>query len=106
MSAESEVSASDPTLATQPLSPTTTFDSAADDNVSVSSNNSSRSEERRRRRELWRREHEKQLKVDGHFPRRNSSDGGEEDRKAVAARVVKSHLGTKSTASPHTLPTK
>ena len=106
MSAESEVSVSDPTLATQPLSPTTTFDSAADDNVSVSSNNSSRSEERRRRRELWRREHEKQLKVDGHFHRRNSSDGGEEDRKAVAARVVKSHLGTKSTASPHTLPTK
>mmetsp|Transcript_14793 Transcript_14793/g.20989 ORF Transcript_14793/g.20989 Transcript_14793/m.20989 type:complete len:324 (-) Transcript_14793:305-1276(-) len=107
MSAEIESGASSSLLANQPLSPTT-IDSAADDNVSVSSNSSSKSEERRRRRELWRREHEKQLKVDGHFPRRNSSDGSvEEDRKAVAARVVKkSHLGTKSTASPHTLPTK
>jgi len=103
-SAESDGSASDPNLANQPLTSPTTFDSAGDDNVSVSSNNSSRSEERRRRRELWRREHENQLKVDGHFPRRNSSDG--EDRKAVSARVVNSHLGTKSTASPHTLPTK
>ena len=107
MSAESD-SASDPTPANQPLSNSITDNSAVDDNVSVSSNTSSKSEERRRRRELWRREHEKQLKVDGHFPRRHSSDGdgGEEDRKAVAARVVKSHLGTKSTASPHTLPTK
>ena len=70
----------------------------------MASNSSSRSEERRRRREHWRREHLNQLKVDGHFPRRNSSDG--EDRKAVSARVVKSHMGTKSTASPHTLPTK
>lgn len=105
MSTESD-SASDPTPANQPLSSPATFDSAADDNVSVSSNNSSRSEERRLRRELWRREHEKQLKVDGHFPRRSTTDG-EEDRKAVSARIVKeSHLGTKSTASPHTLPTK
>jgi len=102
MLAESHSAAS---LAKQPLSPIT-IDSAADDNVSVSSNSSSKSEERRRRRELWRREHENQLKVDGRFPRRSSSDGGEEDREAVAARVVKSHLGTKSTASPHTLPTK
>lgn len=101
MSAEND-SASTP--ANQPLTSAPTFDSAADDNASVASNSSSRSEERRRRREHWRREHENQLKVDGYFPRRNSSDG--EDRKAVSARVVKSHMGTKSTASPHTLPTK
>jgi hypothetical protein len=104
MSAEGD-SASTPSEANQPLSPSPspTLDSSADD-ASVASNSSSKSEERRRRREHWRREHENQLRVDGHFPRRSSSDG--EDRRAVSARVVKSHLGTKSTASPHTLPTK
>lgn len=71
------------------------------DNASVGSTASSKSEERRRRRESWRREHESQLKVDGTFPRRNS--GGEGDRNAVSARVVQ-HIGTKSTAKPHTLP--
>ena len=107
MSNESEECTSDPTtLSNQPLSSPAHCDSSADDNGSVSSNNSSKSEERRRRRELWRREHEKQLKVDGHFPRRNSGGEGEADRKEVSARIVKSHLGTKSTASPHTLPTK
>mmetsp|Transcript_8958 Transcript_8958/g.15568 ORF Transcript_8958/g.15568 Transcript_8958/m.15568 type:complete len:309 (-) Transcript_8958:345-1271(-) len=72
------------------------------DNASVGSTASSKSEERRRRRESWRREHESQLKVDGTFPRRRSV-GDEGERKAVSARVVQ-HLGTKSTAKPHTLP--
>ena len=72
------------------------------DNASVGSASSSKSEERRRRREHWRREHESQLKVDGTFPRRNSSSS-EGEKKAVSARVVQ-HLGTKSTAKPHTLP--
>ncbi|KAL9186589.1 hypothetical protein ACHAXT_005827 [Thalassiosira profunda] len=72
------------------------------DAASVGSACSSKSEERRRRRAHWRREHENQLRVDGTFPRRNSGrDEGE--KKAVAARVVQ-HLGTQSTAQPHTLP--
>lgn len=72
----------------------------SEDDQSVTSASSSKSEERRRRRESWRREHDAQLKVEyGSFHRRNS----EEDRKAVSERVVQ-HLGTKSTASPHTLP--
>ena len=69
--------------------------------TSASSGLSSKSEERRRRRESWRLEHDAQLKVDGSFPRRNSDST--EDRKAVSERVAQ-HLGTKSTASPHTLP--
>jgi hypothetical protein len=77
-----------------------------DDNISVGSASSAKSEERRRRREHWLREHENQLKVDGTFPRRSSSLsklGGEEARNAVSAKVVQ-HLGTKTTASLHTLP--
>ena len=80
--------------------------SEVDDNASVGSAASSKSEERRRRRANWRREHENQLKVDGTFPRRHSTGGGgipSADRKAVSERVVQ-HLGTKSTAKPHTLP--
>jgi len=80
--------------------------SEVDDNASVGSTASSKSEERRRRRATWRREHENQLKVDGTFPRRHSTGGGgipSADRKAVSERVVQ-HLGTKSTAKPHTLP--
>lgn len=75
------------------------------DNVSVGSAASSRADERRRRREIWMREHEKQIKVDGTFPRRNSTRlGGESlNKNAVSARVVQ-HMGTKSTAKPHTLP--
>mmetsp|Transcript_25529 Transcript_25529/g.61385 ORF Transcript_25529/g.61385 Transcript_25529/m.61385 type:complete len:330 (+) Transcript_25529:146-1135(+) len=80
----------------------TTDNENDNDNASVGSANSSKSEERRRRRESWRREHQNQLKADGTFPRRNSGvDEG--DRKAVSARVVQ-HMGTKSTAKPHTLP--
>mmetsp|Transcript_947 Transcript_947/g.1936 ORF Transcript_947/g.1936 Transcript_947/m.1936 type:complete len:304 (-) Transcript_947:253-1164(-) len=74
-----------------------------DDNASVGSTSSVKSQERRRRREKWRLEHENQLKFDGTFPRRNSHGGDEGNRKAVAARVVQ-HLGTKSTAKPHTMP--
>ncbi len=79
------------------------------DNISVGSGCSSKSEERRRRRENWRREHENQLRLDGTFPRRHSVESDDDDinntssRKAVSARVVQ-HLGTKSTAKPHTLP--
>jgi len=81
----------------------------ADDNASVNSSASSKSEERRRRRASWRREHENQLKVDGTFPRRNSTGNlglpgsSDTDRKAVSERVIR-HLGTKSTAKPSTLP--
>lgn len=39
--------------------------------------------------------------MDGTFPRRDS--GLDEDKKAVSERVVQ-HIGTKSTAKPHTLP--
>ena len=80
-----------------------------DDNASVNSSASSKSEERRRRRASWRREHENQLKVDGTFPRRNSTGNlglpgsSDTDRKAVSERVIR-HLGTKSTAKPSTLP--
>ena len=74
----------------------------SEDDQSVTSAASSKSEERRRRRETWRLEHDAQLKVEyGSFHRRNSDS--KEDRKAVSERVVR-HLGTKSTASPHTLP--
>ncbi|KAL7469168.1 hypothetical protein ACHAXS_009420, partial [Conticribra weissflogii] len=82
------------------------------DNLSTTSgasaataNSSTKSEERRRRRLSWKREHEKQIKVDGTFPRRNSSRlGGESlNKTAVSAKVVQ-HLGTKSTANPSTLP--
>ncbi|KAL3795361.1 hypothetical protein HJC23_009534 [Cyclotella cryptica] len=89
---------------TPQIPPTSSNDDT--DNVSVGSASSNKSEERRRRRENWRREHENQLKVDGTFPRRNSSIarlGGEADRSAVSAKVVQ-HLGTKTTASLHTLP--
>lgn len=80
------------------------------DNASVGSASSTKSEERRRRRASWRREHENQLRVDGTFPRRRSfadsadaAAAAEVEKKAVSARVVQ-HLGTKSTAKPHTLP--
>mmetsp|Transcript_25885 Transcript_25885/g.42049 ORF Transcript_25885/g.42049 Transcript_25885/m.42049 type:complete len:306 (-) Transcript_25885:297-1214(-) len=73
------------------------------DNASVGSNASSKSAERRRRRESWRREHESQLEVDGAFPRRNSGKESDSSRKAVSAKVVQ-HIGTISTAKPHTLP--
>ena len=69
----------------------------------------SRSEERRRKREVWRRQHDDQLRVDGSFPRRRGQDSGaggadsRSSKEAVSARVVQ-HLGTKSTAKPHTLP--
>lgn len=92
-------------LASKPVASTTATAAAADndnDNASVGSASSSKSNERRRRRETWRREHKNQLKVDGTFPRQNSL-GDEGDKKAVSARVVQ-HLGTKSTAKPHTLP--
>lgn len=91
-----------------PSSPAATSTSD-NDNISVGSGCSSKSEERRRRRENWRREHENQLRLDGTFPRRHSIDSEDDDssamnsRKAVSARVVQ-HLGTKSTAKPHTLP--
>lgn len=91
-----------------PSSPAATSTSD-NDNISVGSGCSSKSEERRRRRENWRREHENQLRLDGTFPRRHSRDIEDDDssamnsRKAVSARVVQ-HLGTKSTAKPHTLP--
>ncbi|KAL7528863.1 hypothetical protein ACHAXR_002677 [Thalassiosira sp. AJA248-18] len=87
----------------EPIGPKTDNDN---DNASVGSASSSKSEERRRRRASWRREHENQLKVDGTFPRRASGgldDDGLAIKKAVSARVVQ-HLGTKSTAKPHTLP--
>ena len=77
-----------------------------EDNISVGSASSTKSEERRRRREHWLREHENQLKVDGTFPRRNSSiaklGGGATAREDVSKKVVQ-HLGTKTTASLHTL---
>eukprot|EP01082_Thalassiosira_pseudonana_P013548 g11832.t1 g11832 contig6:671999-673027(+) len=89
-------------------STTTATPSTDDASVGSGCSSNSKAEERRRRREHWRREHENQLRVDGTFPRRHSSIsklGGDADRQAVSARVVsQSHLGTKSTASPHTLP--
>ena len=90
------------------------FNNAEGDASSVGSGGS-RSEERRRKREVWRRQHDDQLRVDGSFPRRRSSgqdgggvaggmmDGSRSSKEAVSARVVQ-HLGTKSTAKPHTLP--
>lgn len=75
---------------------------ADNDNASVGSATSAKSEERRRRRENWRQEHKNQLQADGTFPRRNSVVA-EGDRKAVSARIVQ-HIGTKSTAKPHTMP--
>ena len=85
-----------PTIATTVPAP------PEDDATSVGSTSSTKSEERRRRREHWRREHETQLKVDGTFPRR-AKGVAEADRSAVSAKVVQ-HLGTKTTASLHTLP--
>ncbi|KAL3823012.1 hypothetical protein ACHAXA_008152 [Cyclostephanos tholiformis] len=77
----------------------------ASDAVSVGSASSTKSEERRRKRESWRRQHGDQLRVDGTFPRRRSHDSVDDrsSSKEVSARVVQ-HLGTKSTAKPHTLP--
>ncbi|KAL3775996.1 hypothetical protein ACHAW5_001811 [Stephanodiscus triporus] len=81
------------------------YDNDAADASSVGSASSSKSEERRRKRESWRRQHDDQLRVDGTFPRRRG--GGQaaagEDRREAAFAVVQ-HLGTKSTAKPHTLP--
>jgi hypothetical protein len=98
-----------PSAPSSPSPSTSTAENDNTDNNSVGSGCSSKSEERRRRRENWRREHENQLRVDGTFPRRHSIDNDDDDinstnrRKAVSARVVQ-HLGTKSTAKPHTLP--
>jgi len=86
-----------------------------DDASSVISTSSSKTEERRRKRDSWRAQHDDQLRADLDIApatrRRTKSSSSSsslpgsstKSQSEVSARVVQ-HLGTKSTAKPHTLP--
>lgn len=89
-----------------------------DDASSVISTSSSKTEERRRKRDSWRAQHDDQLRADldiAPATRRRSKSSSTsstgsslpgsstKSQSEVSARVLQ-HLGTKSTAKPHTLP--